>query len=165
MINLISFNQTGNMAENTLSDEILDDKPTPDELTTHARTADWNELGIKLGLDSVNLGGCRGYAKMYQSWLQEKGDGATRRVLIIALRAKLLNSVADDYVKYLKTLVSLHMLNHVFKSYIYIYDIISYMQLKTNWHIILSMHPCKYISWSSLLCPVLAMNSFFSNQV
>ena len=107
MINLMSFNQTGNMAENTLSDEILDDKPTPDELTTHARTADWNELGIKLGLDSVNLGGCHGYADMYQSWLKEKGDGATRRVLINALRDKLLNNVADDYVKYLKKLVSL----------------------------------------------------------
>ena len=107
MINLMSFNQAGNMAENTLSDEILDDNPTIDELTTHARTADWNELGIKLGLDSVNLGGCRGYAEMYQSWLQGKGDGATRRVLIKALRAKLLNNVADNYVKYLKTLVSL----------------------------------------------------------
>ena len=107
MIDLMSFNQTDNMAKNTLSDEILDDKPTIDELTTHARTADWNELGIKLGLDSVNLGGCHGYADMYQLWLQQKGDGATRIVLIKALKEKLLTNVADDYVKYLKKLVSL----------------------------------------------------------
>ena len=104
------------MAEDTLSDKILDDKPTIDELTTHARTAKWNELGIKLTLDDESLGQCNGYDSMYQLWLQEKGDGATRRVLIKALRDKNLNNVADNYVKYLKTLVSLCMLNHVFKS-------------------------------------------------
>ena len=104
------------MAENTISDKILDDNPTIDELTTHARTDKWNELGINLGLDSVNRRGCHGYDSMYQLWLEEKGNGATRRVLIKALRDKKLNNVADNYEKYLKTLVSLCMLNHVFKS-------------------------------------------------
>ena len=107
MINLMSFNQTGNMAENTLSDEILDDKPTIDELITNARTAKWKELGIKLQLDSVNLDNCHGYTDMYLLWLGEKGDDATRRVLIKALRDLKLGGVADDYVKYLKKLVSL----------------------------------------------------------
>ena len=103
----MSFNQTGNMAENTLSVKILDDKPKITELITNARTEHWNDLGILLGLDCVNLGSSYSYSKMYQSWLSEKGDGATRRVLIKALRDLKLGGVADDYVKYLKKLVSL----------------------------------------------------------
>ena len=103
----MSFNQTDNMAKNTLSDKILDDKPTIDELTTHARTAKWKELGIKLQLDHVNLDDCHSYTDMYLLWLNEKGDDATRRVLVKALRDLKLGGVADGYVKYLKTLVSL----------------------------------------------------------
>ena len=96
------------MTENTLPNYILDGSPGIDELTTHARTAKWNELGIKLGLDNVDLDKCNGYDSMYQLWLQEKGDSATRRSLINALRIKKLNKVADDYVKFLRTMVSLH---------------------------------------------------------
>ena len=53
------------MVENTLSDKILDDNPDIEELITYARTADWNKLGIKLRLDSENLGGCHDYDMMY----------------------------------------------------------------------------------------------------
>ena len=94
------------MAESTIPDYILDGSPDIDELITHARTAEWNKLGIKLGLDAVRLSECNGYDKMYQIWLQEKGDGATRRNLIINLRTIKLNKVADDYVKHLRTMVS-----------------------------------------------------------
>lgn len=96
------------MATNTIPNYILDVSPLIDELTTYARTAQWNELGIKLGLDDVYLGGCNGYDSMYQLWLQQKGDGATRRSLINALRDKMLNKVADDYTKYLRKMVSLY---------------------------------------------------------
>ena len=89
------------MAKNILSDKILDGIPDIHELITNAKTAKWNELGIKLGLGAVNLAGCHGYADMYQLWLQEKGHSATRRILIIALRDIKENMVADDYVKYL----------------------------------------------------------------
>ena len=95
------------MAEKSIPDNIMDGTPDIDELITHAKTAEWNGLGIKLGLNAVSLGGCNGYIKLYQLWLDEKGHGATRRVLINALRSINQNKVADDYVvKYLKTLVS-----------------------------------------------------------
>ena len=101
MIDLMSFNQTGNMAENTLSDKILDGIPDIDELITNAKTAKWNGLGVKLGLGAVSLGECNDYVKVYQFWLKEKGHSATRRILIKALRDIKENMVADDYVKYL----------------------------------------------------------------
>ena len=57
------------MTENTLPNYILDGNPGIDELTTHAGTPRWNELGIKLGLDNVDLGECNGYDSMYRLWL------------------------------------------------------------------------------------------------
>ena len=81
----------------------MDQQPTILEITTHARTAEWNQLGVQLGLDGVGLAGCHDYTSMYQLWIQEKADNATRRNLISALRAIRQNDVAKRYEDYLKT--------------------------------------------------------------
>ena len=99
MIDLMSFNLTGNMAENTLSDNIMNGIPEINELITYAKTSEWNELGIKLGLGTQSLAECNGCVKMYQLWLREKGYGATRRILIKALREIKEARVVDDYVE------------------------------------------------------------------
>ena len=106
------------MTENSIPDNILDGNPDADELITYARTAEWDKLGIKLKLDGVSLQGCRDYDDMYQKWIGEKTKSeTTRRKLIAALRAIKQNRVADDYIEYLKTLVSLYnrimYLNHI----------------------------------------------------
>ena len=54
------------MAEKSLPDNIMDGIPATKERITYARTAKWNELGIKLRLDAVRLGQCNDYDKMYQ---------------------------------------------------------------------------------------------------
>ena len=92
------------MPEDTLSNQILDARPKIYELNTHARTAEWNKLGIQLKLDDVRLAGAKDSATVYQVWLQEKGRHATRRNLLAALRAIKLNAVADDYVAHLQTI-------------------------------------------------------------
>ena len=81
----------------------MDQQPPIQEITTHARSAEWNQLGVQLGLDGVGLAGCRDYTSMYQLWIQEKADNATRRNLISALRAIRQNDVAKRYEDYLKT--------------------------------------------------------------
>ena len=59
-----------------MRDSLLDQQPPIREITTHARTAEWCQLGVQLGLDGVGLGGCRDYTSMYQLWIQEKADNA-----------------------------------------------------------------------------------------
>ena len=88
-----------------LLDQLLDEQPPILEVTTHARTTHWNQLGVELGLDNVHLAGCHDCTSMYQLWIMEKGRNATRRNLIITLRAIRKNSVADHYEDYLKTMV------------------------------------------------------------
>ena len=61
---------------------------------------------MKLGLDSVDLTGCRDCTSMYQLWIMEKAREATRRNLLDALRAIRQNNVAIKYKDYLKTTVS-----------------------------------------------------------
>ena len=85
---------------------LLDKQPTKDELISYARTAKWNQLGVKLGLDRVDLDGCHDCTSMYQLWIMQKGKGATRRILLNALRAIRQNNVADVYEDYLKATVS-----------------------------------------------------------
>ena len=90
-------------------DQLLDQQPTILELATHARTEKWNELGTQLQLDSVNLAECHSLTSMYQLWIQEKADKATRRSLLDALRAIKQNNVARIYEDYLMTMVSYNM--------------------------------------------------------
>ena len=84
----------------------MDQQPAIEELISHTRTAEWNQLGVKLGLDSVDLAGCHDCTSMYQLWIMEKGKRATRRSLLNALRAIRQNNVADVYEEYLNTTVS-----------------------------------------------------------
>ena len=56
----------GDVHISNLPDHLLDQQPTHEELISHARTAEWNVLGVKLGLNSVDLAGCHDYISMYQ---------------------------------------------------------------------------------------------------
>ena len=84
----------------------MDQQPGLKELTTHARTAKWNQLGVQLELDSVDLGGCTDMTSMYRLWIQEKANMATRRNLLTAFRSIRENNVARKYENYLRTKVS-----------------------------------------------------------
>ena len=84
---------------------LLDQQPDLKELTTHVRTAEWHLLGVQLELDSVNLSGCTDLTSMYQLWIQEKAEMATRRNLLSALRSINQNNVARKYENYLRTKV------------------------------------------------------------
>ena len=85
---------------------LLDQQPDLKELITHARTAQWNLLGVQLELDSVDLAGCTDLARMYQLWIQQKAEMATRKNLLTALRSIRENDVARQYEDYLRTKVS-----------------------------------------------------------
>ena len=63
----------------------MDQQPLILELTIHAETANWNKLGVKLELNSVSLDGCHDCTSMYQLWIEEKADKATRRSLLDTL--------------------------------------------------------------------------------
>ena len=64
-------------------------------------------MGTQLELNNVNLNGCSGdLSRVYDLWIQEKAENATRRNLLSALRAINQNNVAKMYKDYLKTLVS-----------------------------------------------------------
>ena len=85
---------------------LLDQQPDLKELTTHARTAKWYLLGVQLELDSVDLAECTDLTRMYQLWIQEKAEMATRRNLLTALRSIRENNAARKYENYLRTKVS-----------------------------------------------------------
>ena len=87
----------------TIQDMLLDQQPSILEITTHARIAEWYQLGVQLQLTIVDLTGCRDCTDMYQLWIEEKAYNATRRNLISALRAIRQNNVAQRYEDYLKT--------------------------------------------------------------
>ena len=84
----------------------MDQQPGLKELITHARTAQWYQLGVQLELDSVDLDGCTDMTSMYRLWIQEKAEMATRRNLLTALRSIRENNVAWKYENCLRTLVS-----------------------------------------------------------
>ena len=85
---------------------LLDQQPGLKELTTHARTAEWHQLGVQLELDSVDLAKCTDLTSIYQLWIQEKANLATRGNLLTALRSIRQNNVAQAYENYLRTKVS-----------------------------------------------------------
>ena len=85
---------------------LLDQQPDIKELITNARTANWRLLGVQLELDKVDLAECTDLTSMYQLWIKEKAEMATRRNLLTALRSIRENNVAWQYESYLRTLVS-----------------------------------------------------------
>ena len=88
----------------TSLDELLAQQPPILEIATHARTAEWNHLGVILELDAVGLAGCHDYITMYQLWILEKAEKATRNNLLDALRAIGQNNVVNKYEEYVKSL-------------------------------------------------------------
>ena len=96
--------RTTKKGTSTSLDELLAQQPPILEIATHARTAEWNHLGVILELDDVGLAGCHNYIRMYQLWIQEKAEEATRSNLLDALRATGQNNVAYLYEEYVKSL-------------------------------------------------------------
>ena len=84
----------------------MDQQPPILELGTHARTSEYNQLGVILQLDRVNLAKCHDYTSVYQLWIEEKAQNATRRSLLDALTTIGLNDVASKYKDHLKTMVT-----------------------------------------------------------
>ena len=96
----------GNTSSTSLK-QLLDEQPEVIELMHNAKTEEWFRLGIHLRLDRVKLSGCNGnLACVYDLWIMEKPENATRRNLLNALIAIGQMDVAYKYEKYLKTLVS-----------------------------------------------------------
>ena len=91
-------------------DEILDQTPSLSEVSEHARTAKWHELGVQLQMDSVDLDNIRSdsvvtdkLSSMYNLWLNKKAETATRKELLTALQTEHVgqNRVAMQYKEYL----------------------------------------------------------------
>ena len=75
----------------------MDQQPPILELATHARTTEWYQLGMELKLDHVDQAGCHDCISMYQLWIMEKAENATRKNLLTALRAIRQNQEAKRY--------------------------------------------------------------------
>ena len=73
---------------------LLNQQPDLKEIITFARTAKRFQLGVQLELDNVDLGGCTDLTRIYELWIIEKAKNATRRNLLIALRAIRQNNMA-----------------------------------------------------------------------
>ena len=89
-----------------MAHKYLAEQPSLKELTTHAKTSKWRLLGVQLELDNEDLRECTDLTSVYQLWIEEKAEMATRNNLLIALRSIKQNNVARKYENYLKTKVS-----------------------------------------------------------
>ena len=101
-----------------MSDEyqkLLDEVPQLHEVCNYVRTAHWYELGIQLQLNTVDLDSIINdsavtdkLSRMYNVWLNKKGNAATRRSLLAALQTEHVGQkrIADEYNKRLITMVS-----------------------------------------------------------
>ena len=74
--------------------QYLDEQPSLEELTTYVRTFQKYYLGVQLELDIVDLDACIDLTRMYQLWIKEKAEMATRRNLLTALQSIRENNVA-----------------------------------------------------------------------
>ena len=92
-------------------EEILEEKPTPDELCKHIMIGTkWYQFGIQLklgvtqldGIDRENSDVTQKTAKMFQLWLSTN-PLATRRHVLEALRKRVIgeDNVANEYEKIL----------------------------------------------------------------
>ena len=97
---------------------LLDQQCELKELCNHARTAKWYELGIQLELSDVDLDNIQNnpaqsdkITAMYKLWINTKGQHATHRKLIIALKSDSVKgtNIAQKYEEWLKTKVSTFM--------------------------------------------------------
>ena len=103
--------------KNLSFEEILEEKPSLDELCEHIRIGSkWYQLGIQLKLDPKKLEDIRRQpddstyktSRMFQLWL-DTNPNATRRQVVDALRKEIIEeiTVAHKYEKSLgKSLIS-----------------------------------------------------------
>ena len=101
-----------------MSDEyqkLLDEVPQLHEVCNYVRTAHWYELGIQLQLNTVDLDSIINdsavtdkLSRIYNVWLNKKGNAATRRSLLAALQTEHVGQkrIADEYKERLITMVS-----------------------------------------------------------
>ena len=91
----------------SIQKHIMDSNPDIKELTDHATTAKWKDLGIQLDIKGRILAECNTCTEMYLKWLAIKPKReTTRRNLIAALKKIDEIRLADDYMEHLGTMVS-----------------------------------------------------------
>ena len=94
---------------------ILNERPTLAELQEHVRTNSWHALGVQLHLDCTSLDGIKHdnsniedqRMEMFSLFLKTNTQ-ASRKLLLEAMKKKPVEeiSMADDYEKYLRKLLS-----------------------------------------------------------
>ena len=126
------------MATRNLSfEEILEEKPTLDELCEHIRIGSkWYQLGIQLKLNAKKLEDIHKLpddstyktTKMFELWLDTKPD-ATRRQVIDALRKEVIEeiTVAHEYEQMLRKSSSLP--TSKYKNLLHIHHVINVILL------------------------------------
>ena len=95
-------------------EQLLDEVPQLHEVCNYVRTAHWYQLGVQLQLNTVDLGSISDspvtdkLSRMYDVWLNTKGNAATRRSLLAALQTEHVGQkrITDEYKEKLITMVS-----------------------------------------------------------
>ena len=123
------------MATRNLSfEEIIEEKPTLDELCEHIRIGSkWYQLGIQLKLDSKKLEDIHKppddstykTVKMFELWLDTKPD-ATRRQVVDALKMEEI-TVAHEYEQTLRKSSSLP--TSEYKNFLHVHQVINVILL------------------------------------
>ena len=123
------------MATRNLSfEEILEEKPTLDELCEHIRIGGkWYQLGIQLKLNAKKLEGIHKLPDdstyMFELWLDTKPD-ATRRQVVDALR-KVEITVSHEYEQTLWKSISLP--TSEYKNLLHVHLVINVILLVCLW--------------------------------
>ena len=130
------------MATRNLSfEEILEEKPTLDELCEHIRIGSkWYQLGIQLKLNAKKLEDIHKLpddstyktTKMFELWLDTKPD-ATRRQVVDALRKEVVEeiTVAYEYEQTLRKSSSLPASEY--KNLLHVHLVINVILLVCLW--------------------------------
>ena len=124
------------MATRNLSfEEILEEKPTLDELCEHIRIGSkWYQLGIQLKLNAKKLEDIHKLpddskyktTNMFELWLDTKPD-ATRRQVIDTLRKELMTVAAHEYEQILWKSCSLP--TSKYKNLLHVHQVINIILL------------------------------------
>ena len=130
------------MATRNLSfDEILEEKPTLDELCEYIRIGSkWYQLGIQLKLNAKKLEDIHKLpddstyktTKMFELWLDTKPD-AIRRQVVDALRKEVIEeiTVAHEYEQMLRKSSSLPASEY--KNLLHVHLVINFILLVCLW--------------------------------
>ena len=92
----------------SIPDEIMNGIPDTKELVNHVKIANFNALGIQLGIKKQIRTNLTTPEDLFDKWLAVKlRHEKTRRVLITALENMEEFALVQTYMEYLTTLVSL----------------------------------------------------------